>query len=89
MGIVNGMGDVIGRGMLCTLALACAGLIGIETRPVAAQSVESSGLEFPSDGSYLRRGTLPGGARDRGGRRRDVVLWARSALPRHLGCLRS
>ena len=54
MGIVNGMGDVIGRGMLCTLALACAGQMGIETRPVAAQSVESSGLEFPSDGSYLR-----------------------------------
>ncbi len=54
MGIVKGMGDVIGRGMLCTLALACAGQMGIETRPVAAQSVESSGLEFPSDGSYLR-----------------------------------
>ena len=48
------MGIVIGRGMLCTLALACAVRMGIETRPLAAQSVESSGLEFPSDGSYLR-----------------------------------
>ncbi len=48
------MGDVIGRGVLCTLTLACAVRMGIETRPVEAQSVESSGLEFPSDGSYLR-----------------------------------
>ena len=54
MGIVNGMGIVIRRGMLCTLTLACAVRMGIETRPLAAQSVESSGLEFPSDGSYLR-----------------------------------
>ena len=28
--------------------------MGIETRPRAAQSVESSGLEFPSDEAYLR-----------------------------------
>ena len=48
------MGIVIGRGLLCTLALACAVRMGIETRPLTAQSVESSGLEFPSDGSYLR-----------------------------------
>ena len=48
------MGDVIGRGVLCVLVLACAVRMGIEPRPVAAQSVESSGLEFPSDESYLR-----------------------------------
>ncbi len=54
MGRVNGMGIVIGRGMLCTLALACIVRMGFETRAVAAQSVESSGLEFPSDEAYLR-----------------------------------
>ena len=54
MGKVNGMGIVIGRGMVCTLALACAVRMGIETRPLAAQSVESSRLEFPSDEAYLR-----------------------------------
>ena len=48
------MGDVIGRGMLCALVLACAVRMGIEPRPVAAQSVESSGPEFPSNESYLR-----------------------------------
>ena len=48
------MGDVIGRGLLCALLLACAVRIGVEPRPVAAQSVERSGPEFPSDESYLR-----------------------------------
>ena len=48
------MGDVIGRGGLCALILACAVPMGIEPRPLSAQSVESSGLEFPSDESYLR-----------------------------------
>ena len=48
------MGVVIGRGVLCALVLACAVRMGIEPRPVAAQSVEPSGLEFPSDESYLR-----------------------------------
>ena len=59
MGILNEMGIVIGRGMVCMLALACAVRMGIETRPVAAQSVESSGLEV-----FLGRGlpaiTRPG-----------------------------
>ena len=48
------MGDVTERNLLCALVLACAVQMGIEPRPVAAQSVESSGLEFPSDQSYLR-----------------------------------
>ena len=48
------MGDVLGRGTLCALVLACGVWMGIEPRPVAAQSVASSGLEFPSDESYLR-----------------------------------
>ena len=48
------MGDVTERNLLCTLVLACAVQMGIEPGSVAAQSVESSGLEFPSDESYLR-----------------------------------
>ena len=48
------MSDVIGRRALCALVLACAVGMGIGPLPVAAQSVESSGLEFPSDESYLR-----------------------------------
>ena len=50
------VGDVIERSLLCALVLTCAVQLAIETRPVAAQSVESSssGLEFPSDQSYLR-----------------------------------
>jgi hypothetical protein len=48
------MSDEIGRSALCALVLACTVWMGIGPRPVAAQSVESSGLEFPSDESYLR-----------------------------------
>ena len=50
----HNMSDVIGRRALCALVLACAVGMGIGPLPVAAQSVESSGLEFPSDESYLR-----------------------------------
>jgi len=49
------MGDVVERSTLCAVVvLTCAVQLGIEPRPVAAQSVESAGLEFPSDESYLR-----------------------------------
>ena len=50
------MGDAIKRSVLGALVLAGAVHIGIAPRPVAAQSAESSssGLEFPSDQSYLR-----------------------------------
>ena len=48
------MGDAIGRGTRCALLLVCAALIGIASRPVAAQPVESSGLKFPSDEACLR-----------------------------------
>ena len=48
------MSDVIQRSMLSALVLTCAVSMGIAPRPVAAQSVASSGPEFPSDESYLR-----------------------------------
>ena len=48
------MDIVAGRPLLFPLAVACIARMGIEAHPVSAQSVESSGLEFPSDGSYLR-----------------------------------
>ena len=44
----------MGPWMLGALVVACLAEMSIETRPLAAQSVESSGLEFPADGSYLR-----------------------------------
>ena len=48
------MSDVVQRSMLSALVLTCAVSMGIAPRPVAAQSVASSGPEFPSDKSYLR-----------------------------------
>ena len=48
------MDEVIKRSMLCALVLASAVHMGIEPRPAAAQSVQSSGSDFPSDESYLR-----------------------------------
>ena len=50
------MGDAIKRSVIGALVLACAVQWGLAPRPVAAQSVEqsASGLEFPSDQSYLR-----------------------------------
>ena len=47
MGMVNGMGIVVGRGMLCTLALACAVRMGIETRPLALSRWSHPGSSFP------------------------------------------